>query len=200
MLKIDHDYLQKKMGNLIFLVRWLLYPINLGLVAALCFYVLQFIHDDVVFIYNSFHGYFQGSEERDVMETLMVALLGFVDASMVANLIIMIVQGGHEIFIQRFDVPDEKKPQYLAHMDTGIMKIKVALSISSITLVQILKDFVNLEHIDWETAMHRIVIHMVALISALVMAIIWRISHPSDHHASSETVPAAPSHNTHGDK
>ncbi len=125
----------------------------------------------------------------------MVVLLGFADASMVANLIVMIVQGGHEIFIHKFEVDAEDRPQYLAHMDSGYMKVKVALSICSITLVQLLKDFVNLEHIEWMSVQHRMFIHGIALCSALTMAIIWRVTHPNagQSHPSETKVKA---HNT----
>ena len=175
---VDTDVrIRKALGALIFLVRWILYPINLGLVAALLLYVAQFLHDDVGFIYQAIGTWLHGGPETGI-ETTMVALLGFVDASMVANLIIMIVQSGHEIFIHRFDVAQGDRPQYLAHMDTGIMKVKVALSIASITLVEILKDFVNLEKIDWQLATHRMMIHCVALLSAFMMALIWRVMHP----------------------
>lgn len=164
--------IRRLLGNIIFAVRWILYPINLGLIAALLLYVWQFLVEDYRLI---------TSGEVHDMEQLMVMLLGLVDASMVANLIVMIVQGGHQIFIHKFELPHkDDTPQYLDHIDTGILKVKVALSISSITLVQILKDFVNLEHIDWDIAMHRIIIHGVALISALTMAFIWRVTHPKE--------------------
>jgi uncharacterized membrane protein YqhA len=65
------------------------------------------------------------------------------------------------------------------HIDSGILKVKVALSIAGITLVQILKDFVNIEKVDWTLEKHRIVIHITALVSALVMAFVWRVTHPS---------------------
>lgn len=160
--------LRRLLGRLIFTVRWILYPINLGLVAALLLYVWKFLVEDYHLLTNG--------NSHD-MEQLMVMLLGLVDASMVANLIIMIVQGSHQIFIHKFELPPKAEtPQYLDHIDTGILKVKVALSISSITLVQILKDFVNLEHIDWEIAKHRMLIHGMALLSALVMAIIWKVT------------------------
>ena len=57
--------------------------------------------------------------------------------------------------------------------------MKVALSIAGITLVQILKDFVNIENVDWNLEKHRIVIHFTALVSALVMAFVWRVTHPA---------------------
>lgn len=166
------------LGRLVFASRWILYPVNLGLLLVLALYVCQFLIEDFHFLFSGDHG---------SIEKMMVTLLGFVDASMVANLIIMIVQGSHQIFIQKFQLTDSSKiPQYLDHIDSGILKVKVAISIASITLVHILKDFMNLEEVDWGIAVHRIVIHGVALSSALVMAIIWRVMHPSQDHSGKE--------------
>lgn len=164
--------IRRRLGDVIFAARWILYPINIGLLLVLGMYVLAFLRNDYMFIRHEFTW---------DMEALMVVLLGFVDASMVANLIIMIVQGGHQIFIHKFDPRGkDERPQYLDHMDSGIMKVKVALSIAGITLIQILKDFVNIEKVDWSTAVHRMVIHGVALLSALIMALIWRVTHPKE--------------------
>lgn len=88
----------KRAGNAIFAVRWVLYPINVALVVALSLYVVAFLVNDYRFIVHQFTW---------DMESLMVMLLGFVDASMVANLIVMVVQGGHRIFIHRFDIADK---------------------------------------------------------------------------------------------
>lgn len=163
--------MRKFLEKIIFSSRWILYPINIGLLVALTLYVIQFLRDDYTFLTHGFN--------YD-LESLMVLLLGFVDASMVANLIIMIIQGGHQIFINKFELNKHQAiPQYLEHIDTGILKVKVALSISGITLVQLLKDFVNIEHGDWTVITHRIYIHVITLVSALMMAIIWRVTHPS---------------------
>jgi uncharacterized protein (TIGR00645 family) len=160
----------RRAGDFIFSVRWILYPINLALIVALSLYVVAFLVNDYHFIRHEFNWN---------MESLMVMLLGFVDASMVANLIIMVIQGSHQIFIHKFEVVDaQERPQWIDHIDSGILKVKVALSIASITLVQILKDFVNIENVDWEVEKHRVVIHLTALVSALVLALVWRVTHP----------------------
>lgn len=186
-------------GDAVFSVRWILYPINIGLVLVLTIYVLAFLYSDYQFIISMF----KGKEAWD-MENLMVMLLGFVDASMVANLIVMVVQGGHRIFIHRFDIADKaERPQWLDHIDSGILKVKIALSIAGITLIQILKDFVHVERIEWVLTEHRIVIHVVALFSALMMALIWRVTHPQwahvEHpadveHTEMETYPGSGRH------
>lgn len=166
----DGAKLRSILGRVIYMVRWILYPVNIGLLLALVLYVGQFLYEDYEFLVHGKH--------HD-LEAMMVLMLGFVDASMVANLIVMIVQGSHQIFIHKFELPDKTQtPQYLDNIDTGILKVKVALSISSITLVQILKDFVNIDNISWDTAVHRMWIHGMALMSALIMAIIWRVMHP----------------------
>ena len=82
-------------GIFLFSVRWVLYPINVALVIALSLYVIAFLVNDFRFILHQFTWN---------MESLMVMLLGFVDASMVANLVIMVIQGSHQIFIHKFDL------------------------------------------------------------------------------------------------
>jgi uncharacterized protein (TIGR00645 family) len=162
--------LQKFLSKLIFTLRWILYPINVGLFIALGLYIGVFLSKIYSFLTHGF---------TPDMEHLMVILLEFVDASMVASLIVMIAQGGHQIFIKKFDTAhSEDFPQYLDHIDTGILKVKIAQSIAGITLIQILKDFVSLEHVDWDLAVHRMIIHGVVLLSAVSMALIWRIVHP----------------------
>ena len=178
--------MRKKLGFLIFEARWILYPVNVGLILALILYVISFLTNDYIFLRYNFTW---------DMESLMVTLLGFVDASMVANLIIMVVQGGHQIFIHKFELSREDCPQYLDHIDSGILKVKIALSIAGITLVQILKDFVNIEKVDWVLCYHRMVIHGMALVSALVMAVIWRVTHPKEEH---EVHPIEPQQIPHG--
>src|ERR1700689_4699755 len=107
---------------LIYESRWLLYPINAGLVVALAVYVVKFIWQVLEILRMAFS---TGSEN------LQVLILGAVDTAMVANLLVMILTGGHQIFIRRFGNVGPNKPQWLDHIDSGILKIKVALSIAS---------------------------------------------------------------------
>lgn len=169
----------KRAGDAVFASRWLLFPINMGLVAYLFLYVLAFLRYDYVYLRHEFNW--------DI-ESLMVVLLSLVDASMVANLIVMVVQGGHQIFIHKFDLPERNdRPQWIDHIDSGILKVKIALSIAGITLVHILTDFVHIERVEWELTKHRIIIHVVALFSALMMALIWRVTHPSWAHGTGDS-------------
>lgn len=153
----------------IFYSRWLLCPINLGLIVALFVYVARFLVDTYHMVISGF------SLES---EAVMVLLLGLVDVAMVANLLVMIIQGGHQIFIRKFHVEEHQRPQWLDHVDSGILKVKVALSVAGITLIRLLKDFVDIENTPWETISHRMWMHGLCLVSAMAMAAIWRLTHP----------------------
>jgi len=159
-----------RLGDRLFDTRWILYPMNLGLAIAGFAYMVKFLIDAYLVIVHGFH--------HDT-EEFMVGLLGLVDMLMVGSLLVMIYQGSHQIFIQRFEIDDaSERPQWLDHVDSGILKVKIASSVAGITLIRLLKDFVNIEHVPWEIMTHRAIIHGVCLVSVLVMAVIWRITHP----------------------
>jgi uncharacterized protein (TIGR00645 family) len=176
-MKIRFD---KWCEKIVFGSRWLLYPFNLGLILALGIYVLRFAVDDYRFLRYSFSA---------SLEDVVVMLLGLVDSYMVANLLIMIIQGSYQIFIHKFEITGTQRPGWLDHIDTGLLKVKTAQSIASITGVALLKDFVNIERLTWEIVKHRLIVHVVCLVSALAMACIWSITHSEPkkeeaHHAA----------------
>jgi uncharacterized protein (TIGR00645 family) len=162
---------QDRLGDYLFESRWLLYPMNIGLALAGAAYVLRFLYDDYLLL--------RGSIGMDA-EGFMVPLLGLVDMVMIANLLVMIYQGSHQIFIRRLYIDNaEERPQWLDHVDSGILKLKIASSVAGITLIRLLKDFVDIEHMEWKIVLHRAIIHGVCLVSCIVMAWVWRITHPT---------------------
>jgi uncharacterized protein (TIGR00645 family) len=162
--------LRGDLGRIVFSARWLLYPINIGLLLALTVYMGNIVVADCHLLRHPF-----GNSN----EEMMVILIGLVDMSMVANLVVMIAQGNHQIFINRFvQKTEHERPQWLDHIDSGILKVKTAMSIAGIMLIRILRDFVDLEKVEWTVVLHRVYIHLVCLISAIALASIWRITHP----------------------
>lgn len=163
----------------IFGSRWLLLPVKAGLMVALAAYVFKFFMELYELIVVAFN---------NDTDQVRVGLLGLVDTAMVANLLVMTTLGGYQIFIRRpTTLSDTERPQFLDHMDSGILKVKIALSISGITLVQLLKDFVNIESVEWHLILHRSIVHGISLASALVMAIIWRVTHPDNRENNGHT-------------
>lgn len=171
-MRFNVNHLDDDMGSFIFATRWLLYPMNLGLAIAGMLYGVKFLMDLCTLLRNGL-----GMET----EAVMLGVLGLLDMLMVANLVVMIYKGSHQIFIQRFVIADPAhRPQWLDHVDSGILKVKMASSVAGITLIRLLKDFVNIEHVEWNIIVHRAIIHGVCLCSVMVMAFIWRLTHPPE--------------------
>ena len=178
-LPFNKHTIDDKLGDVLFTTRWLLYPMNLGLAIAGMLYGLKFMMDLFDLLR---HGLFMETEG------VMLGVLGLVDMLMVANLVVMIYKGSHQIFIQRFLIADpSNRPQWLDHVDSGILKIKMASSVAGITLIRLLKDFVNIEHVEWNVIVHRSIVHGVVLCSCMVMAVIWRLTHPPESNHNDES-------------
>ena len=154
--------------------RWLQAPLYLGLVFAQGVYVLKFLQE-------LFHlvGHAVSLTEIDIM----LIVLGLIDVVMVANLLIMVTIGGYQTFVSRLDLdghPDQ--PEWLSHVNAGVLKVKLATALIGISSIHLLKTFIEvggkmaqagdafalsrLEH----GALFQIAIHLTFVFSALVMA------------------------------
>ncbi len=151
-----------KAENLIFASRWLQAPMYIGLIIAQLFYVYKFGVELLHLITGV-----GGLSETEVL----LIMLGLVDAVMVANLIVMVVIGGYETFVSRLEIdghPD--KPDWLSHVDAGVLKIKLAASLVTISSVHLLKTFINVENTSTTLVVSQISIHLVFLVSVLILA------------------------------
>lgn len=146
----------------IFASRWLQAPMYFGLIVAQLVYVYKFM----VELFHLVSGVTTMSE-NDVL--LMV--LGLVDVVMVANLLLMVIVGGYETFVSRLYLenhPDE--PEWLSHVDAGMLKIKLAVSLVTISSVHLLKTFINADNVRNDSIVFQICIHLTFLVSVLALA------------------------------
>lgn len=65
---------------------------------------------------------------------MILAMLGLIDAALVAILIVMVMISGYENFVSRFDEGEGEVP-FLGKFDAGSLKIKVASSIVASALL-----------------------------------------------------------------
>ncbi|OLP55166.1 hypothetical protein BJF92_17410 [Rhizobium rhizosphaerae] len=145
--------------------RWLLVIFYLGLVAALAVYGVSFIYKFLkvasnVFVYS----------EAD----MILAMLGLIDAALVASLIVMVMISGYENFVSRFD-EGEGEVSFLGKLDSGSLKIKVASSIVAISSIHLLQIFLNTQQYDQARLMWATIIHLAFVISALLLGYLERI-------------------------
>lgn len=151
-----------KFGRFIFMSRWLQAPLYIGLIVVQGLYVYEFIRELVHLLMHA-----TTLDEAHIM----LAVLGLIDVVMVANLLVMVIVGGYDIFVSRLNIdkhPD--KPEWLDHVNAGTMKIKLAVSLIGISSIHLLKTFINPVHMADNAIRWQVIIHLTFVVSALLMA------------------------------
>ncbi len=150
------------MRTLMFGSRWLQAPLYLGLIVAQAVYVYHFLHELWHLVTHT----------TQLGETeIMLVVLGLIDVVMIANLLVMVIVGGYETFVSRLNLeahPD--KPEWLSHVNAGVLKIKLAMALVGISSIHLLKSFINAPNLTSETLKWQVIIHITFLLSALAMA------------------------------
>ena len=157
----------KAMESLIFASRWLQAPLYLGLIVAQGVYVYQFMHELALLV----------AKIGSLSETdIMLIVLGLIDVVMIANLLIMVIVGGYETFVSRLDLEEHPdQPEWLSHVNAGVLKVKLATALIGISSIQLLKTFINAEHTDDRVILWQVAIHLCFLVSAITLAVTDRI-------------------------
>ena len=159
-----------KLEMFIFWSRWIQAPLYLGLIVAQVVYVYLFLSELLHLVQNAF-----GSAQINETE-IMLIVLGLIDVVMIANLLIMVIIGGYETFVSRLHVDDHPdQPEWLSHVNAGVLKIKLSAAIIGISSIHLLKTFINAANIDEHTIKWQVIIHVDFLCSALAMVLVDKI-------------------------
>ncbi len=165
----------RNIENFIFFSRWLQLPVYLGLIVASVMYTIKFMMQ-LWHLVSQFSGLTENG--------IMLSVLGLIDISMVINLLVVVFIGGYSTFVSKMEFKNETdKPQWLNKINASTLKIKLIVSLVSISGVHLLKTFVDIHNIPLQDALLQIGIHMVFLISAVLLAYADKIMH---YHESSE--------------
>jgi uncharacterized protein (TIGR00645 family) len=110
--------------------------------------------------------------DKSMTETaLMLIVLGLIDVVMISNLLVMVIVGGWETFVSRLDLQDHPdQPEWLSHVNAGVLKVKLATAIIGISSIHLLKTFINAASYDEKTLLWQTVIHLTFVISAIAIA------------------------------
>jgi len=171
---------------IVFASRWVQAPMYLGLIFASVLYCYRFMmelgHLAKHITALDEHGHFALLEDE-----LMLAILGLVDVTMVANLVYMVVVGGYSLFVSRMSIEDHPdRPEWLEKTNAATLKIKLASSLVGVSGIHLLKTFIEIEtklapgeseHVKW-----RVIIHVVFLFSALILAFSERVLYGQSKH------------------
>ena len=170
----------------IFASRWLQAPLYVGLIIAQCVYVYQFF----VELWHLGHIAFSPAGTfKDPSTLIMLNVLGLIDVVMIANLLIMVIIGGYETFVSRLNLdqhPDQ--PEWLSHVNAGMLKVKLATALISISSIHLLKTFIEVRSPEFAAApdsvMWQVIIHCVFVFSAIALAYTDKLMMSSVHSAA----------------
>ena len=158
----------RTLGNMIFFSRWLQAPLYFGLIVAQCVYVFHFLIELWHLI---------GKATKIGETEIMLTVLGLIDVVMIANLLIMVIVGGYETFVSRLNLqthPDQ--PEWLSHVNAGVLKVKLAMALIGISSVHLLKTFIEADRLTDRVLIAQIAIHLTFVISALILAYIDKMT------------------------
>lgn len=160
---------------LIFSSRWLQLPLYLGLIVAQGVYVLLFLKE----LYHLTMHSWEFTEQQ-----IMLLVLGLIDVVMISNLLVMVIVGGYETFVSRLGLkghPDQ--PEWLSHVNAGVLKVKLAMAIIGISSIHLLRTFIEASNIGLPTAritaegvLWQTIIHTVFILSAIGIAYVDRMT------------------------
>ena len=149
-------------GSLIFLSRWIQAPLYFGLIVAQAVYVYHFMVE-------LWHLVLRTTTIKE--SEIMLVVLGLIDVVMIANLLIMVIVGGYETFVSRLNLkghPDE--PEWLSHVNAGVLKVKLATALIGISSIHLLKTFIATETHSEKSILWQVVIHLTFVVSAVLLA------------------------------
>ncbi len=152
------------LGYALFATRWLQAPLYFGLVAAQGVYVYKFFNELWALVLRCVTG-------RATETYVMLAVLKLVDVVMIANLLIMVIVGGYETFVSRIGLQGHRdQPEWLSHVNSNVLKVKLATAIVGISSVHLLQMFVDVHHTSRHALLWGTVIHMAFIASAAILA------------------------------
>jgi uncharacterized protein (TIGR00645 family) len=176
----------KPLPLIIFGSRWLQAPLYVGLIVAQAVYVFLFLKE-------LWHLVSEAASFNE--QEIMLVLLGLIDVVMISNLLTMVIVGGYETFVGRLHLknhPDE--PEWLSHVNAGVLKVKLASAIIGISSISLLRTFIEASNLGSPSApitaqgvMWQTIIHSIFLVSALALAMIEKMGSGAPAHSHHET-------------
>ena len=169
-----NEKFEELLERVIFGGRWLLAPLYLGLMLSL-----------IPLLYRFFHNFYELMlHMTDIdMHHITLSILELLDTVLLGNLIIIIIFAGYENFVSKIKVAEgaEDRPHWMGHVDYSGLKIKLIGSLVAISVIELLKDFMQEGPFDAKREGWRIGIHMTFVISGVLFAL---MDNMADRHKS----------------
>ena len=161
--------------RLLFTSRWLLAPFYFGLACSLVLLLIKFGRAAIGLAAYGLTG---------TDEHIIIGVLGLIDVSLMANLVLMVMFAGYENFVSRMDLHDHPdRPAWMGRVGFGELKLKLMTSIVAISAIHVLEDFMNTANISDRNLAWRAGLHLLFIVSGVLLALMDRIAHvPPETH------------------
>lgn len=165
--------LEKILERIIYSSRWIQAPVYVGLIIGTLMFSLKFFIE----LYHMIETFGINDEK-----TLMIAILTLIDVTMVINLLVVVIIGGYWTFVNKIEIiKEEERPDWLKKINASSLKIKLIVSLVSISGVDLLKSFINIQNVSTEKAILQIAIHLTFILSAVLLALSDKILEKTQH-------------------
>ncbi len=173
--------IERWLEKILFSSRWLLAPIYLGLVVGLVALVVKDIQHIIHIVPNILN-----ASESD----LVLDILGLIDLSLTASLVIIVIFSGYENFVSKIDTGShEDRPEWMGTVDFSGLKLKLIASIVAISGIALLKSFLEISAgaafalEEQQRLMWQVIVHLVFVVSGVLLALMdWLSGHQSSGH------------------
>ena len=127
---------EQKFEQILFLSRWLMAPMYMGLVVTLGMLMIVFVRD--------LWKYAQLIMTLSAEQVILVALT-LIDLTLAANLLLIVLFSGYENFVSKLDIDDGgDRPDWMGTVDFSGLKMKLIASIVAISGIHLLKRFMEI--------------------------------------------------------
>lgn len=147
--------------------RWGMAPFCLGLIGALLLLVAEFFRK-----LGKAAGDFGALSSAEIT----IVVLKLVDLALVANLVVIIVAAGVEIFLPTATLPDGEPTEPMLGRDFSALKFKVIGSVIAIAAIELLESYVDIEQIDKNRLLWEIVALLAFGALGVLLALMDRLS------------------------
>ena len=167
--------LEESVEKILFGARWLLAPFYIGLTLALLMLMIKFGQTFWTFGQHVI---------SDDLHTVTLGILGLLDMTLLGNLILIVIFAGYENFVSKIGAAEnsEDRPQWMGRVDYSGLKIKLIGSLVAISVIELLKDFMDANKEVLPGLKWRIGIHVTFVLSGVLFALMDFIADKRNPH------------------
>ena len=167
--------MERAFERLLLGMRWLLLPLYMALLLCVGAIYVQVARE-------MWHLALDAVSTTDT--ELVVILCSVLDLVLLANLLVMVAVSSYESYVSRIVGAGSNQPEWLGKLDSGNVKVKVAVSVAMISAIHLLRAF--LEGAGTERLIVLSGVHLVFVVSTLAVALVDRTARHASPGAAHE--------------